>query len=148
MISAIARPSSEPAASSSSVVTWAGRLPEAWLVAMPPATRLIESEMTPTLTPDPLVPMARACGPWWAASPCDRMVPLSVPSVPPPASDPSVIARTAVTACTSDSPAASSSAPAGSQPATARSGARSLVPLTRMPRPLSRAAAAETEPLT
>src|SRR3954462_14783593 len=82
MISAIARPSSAPVGSSSSVVVPAGRSPVPTLVAMPLVPlvpTLIESEITPTLTPAPLSPVARACGPWWAASPCDRTLPVSVP---------------------------------------------------------------------
>ena len=41
----------------------------AWEAAMPPWDWLIESEMTPTLTPAPVGPNARAAGPWIAPSP-------------------------------------------------------------------------------
>ena len=35
--------------------------------------------MTPTLTPAPVMPVARACGPWMTASPCERKPPVDVP---------------------------------------------------------------------
>src|SRR5215218_8910899 len=42
--------------------------------------RLIESDMTPTFTPAPLTPSARAAGPLCAASPAEVTAPTSVPS--------------------------------------------------------------------
>ena len=103
-----------PPVSSWSTVTLAGRSPVLWLAATPPATWLIESEITPTFTPAPVVPMARACGPWWAASPWERVPPVSVPSAA------SMPGCTVVTALVAVSAVASSSLvggqPAGDQP--------------------------------
>ena len=80
MISAIARPSSEPLGLSASTWTLAGRSPVACEPTTPPPTALIESDITPTFTPAPLTPRARAAGPLWAASPADVTEPTSVPS--------------------------------------------------------------------
>ena len=115
----------------------------AWLPATPDPTLLMLSEMTPTLTPAPVAPSARACGPWWAASPCDNTDPESVPP-----SEPSMPACTTVRALALESAVASSNLVAGSQPATTCAGAASLVAATRMPRARSSAAADATEPLT
>ena len=71
MISAMARPSSSPPGESLSVVTWPagelagpGRSPVPCESEIPPPTWSIESEITPTGTPAPVGPSARACGPW------------------------------------------------------------------------------------
>ena len=76
MISAIARPSSvPPVVASATTWTFAGRSSVALDPATPAPTRLIESDITPTATPVPVAPVARAAGARCAASPSETFAP-------------------------------------------------------------------------
>ena len=114
-----------------------GRSPLACDPATPPPARLIEFEMTPTFTPAPVGPSARACGPRWAASPSDRTLPAFVPEP-----------WTASTARVLRSPATSVSALIGSVPSTIRCGRRFDTARTSMPRARSASVAASMSPVT